>query len=305
MKRLLACLICLTVIAVMAAGLSLSAFAFDEYYDYVTFTATGDDPYAVFKFSSTGNNKKIDPDSVTWAAIRYRTVSKTDSDGEYYTGQLYIMPFLEPCIPIEYKFSGNWETAVIDLLEVNDFTALDSKWNSEFYTTRSEIRFDPLESSRDPEMYSDEYDAEVIEGASIDIAWICFFENEADAKAYTGREDTPYCVLGPGALSKLREPVHNLKVERHQIDTPEPGHETPTPSPTPEPTPTPVPTDTPVPTEKPTEAPTGAPETVSTEAPENVATEAPAGNTGCGGAAAGGWALISLAAAAFILRRKK
>lgn len=64
---------------------------------------------------------------------------------------------------------------------------------------------------------------------------------------------------------------------------------TPTPEPTATPTASPLPTDTPAPTEAPTEAPTATPE--------------PAGN-GCGGIVGGGFALIALAAAAVVIRKK-
>lgn len=311
MKKFTAVLLSLAIVALMIAGFSMSAFAFDEFYDYVTFTATGDDPYAAFKFGNSGKNQSIDPDTVIWAAVRYRTVSEKDTDGVLYHGQFYIMPFVEPCIPIEYKFTGNWETVVVDLLTVSDDTRLDSKWASEFYTTTNKIRFDPLESSRDPEQISDEYDPAVESGAKIDIAWICFFENEEDARAYTGREDTPYCVLGPGALSNLKYEQHNIEVERHKIPTPEPGKETPTPSPSPEPTPTlevtatPEPTDTPAPTDAPTQ----------TEAPSETdgsgdsggdtgAKPSDSGDKGCGGVALGGLAIAAAAVFAVVLKKK-
>ena len=81
----------------------------------------------------------------------------------------------------------------------------------------------------------------------------------------------------------------------------------PTPEPTPTPTPTEVPTDTPAPTDAP-ETPTEAP--VETEAPQNTEaptekaqTETKTEKKGCGGFAAGGLALIALAAAVVI--RKK
>lgn len=306
LKKLLAAAVCIAIFVGMFAGFTITASAFTDY-DYVTFTATGNDPYAVFKFGSKGQNKKIDPDTVGWAAIRYRTRSQYDTDGIEYRGQLYIMPFVEPYIPITYKFTGQWETAVIDLTTVSEDTILDSKWDSEFYTTRNQIRFDPLESSRDAEEFDDDYDALVEVGAQIDIAWIAFFEKEADARSYMGREGVPYCVLGPGALSKLQSPVNNLEVERITLDTPEPGSETPTPAPTE----TPAVTETPEATEAPTATPTGTPQ----ETPKDTKTEAPkddkpsgngssGGKGGCGGAVIGGTAVIALAAAALVLRKK-
>ena len=47
MKKILAIVLSLSLLTVLASGLMISAAAFDENTDYVTFTATGDDPYAV------------------------------------------------------------------------------------------------------------------------------------------------------------------------------------------------------------------------------------------------------------------
>ena len=100
--------------------------------EYVRFTAEGNDPYASFSFSKDGNNSKIDPDTVVWAAIRYKTGSQYDSTGVEYTAQFYISPAAEPCVPIHYNFSGNWETAIIDLTSVSTDTELESKCDSTF-----------------------------------------------------------------------------------------------------------------------------------------------------------------------------
>ena len=216
MKKFLAIVLSLSLLTVLASGLMINAAAFDEKTDYVTFTATGDDPYSVFTFGSSGANQVIDADQVSWCAIRYRTITEKDSEGNPLRGQLYIMPFLEPYVPVEYVFSGEWETAIIDCTDVSDETILASKWNSDYYTTVNQIRFDPLESGRNAEDYGNESAPVVEAGSQIDIAWICFFENEEDARAYTGTESTPYCVLGPGALSKLQTPNLNLTVERHK-----------------------------------------------------------------------------------------
>ena len=75
---------------------ALPAFAEEEVFDYVRFTAEDNDPYATFAFSNEGNNTEIDPDTVTWAAIRYRTGSQYDSTGVEYTGQFYISPRRNP-----------------------------------------------------------------------------------------------------------------------------------------------------------------------------------------------------------------
>ncbi|MCR5693770.1 MAG: hypothetical protein K6G89_02220 [Clostridia bacterium] len=68
---------------------------------------------------------------------------------------------------------------------------------------------------------------------------------------------------------------------------------------------TPAPTEPPTATpEPPTDAPTDAPVETPTNAPEVVATEEPKKDNGCGGFAFGGAALIALAAAALVIRKK-
>ena len=51
---------------------------------FARFTALGNDPYATFKFSEKGSHTTIDPDTVVWAAIRYRTDAQYDSTGVEY-----------------------------------------------------------------------------------------------------------------------------------------------------------------------------------------------------------------------------
>ncbi|MBQ2306116.1 MAG: PT domain-containing protein [Clostridia bacterium] len=183
---------------------SLPAFAAEETFKCVRFTAQGNDPYASFTFSSAGKNDRINPDTVTWAAIRYKTGSQYDSTGVEYTAQFYINPAAEPCVPIRYNFTGNWETAIIDLTSVSESTELDSIWNSDSYTAVKSIRFDPLEPDRDSEDTSqDTARGQVNSGDYIDVAWIAFFEKEDDAKAYTGKEDTPYCLLDVDSMMEL------------------------------------------------------------------------------------------------------
>ena len=181
--------------------------------EFVRFTALGNDPYATFSFSQEGNNDRIDPDTVKWAALRYRTGSQYDSTGVEYTAQFYVSPAAEPCIPVRYTFSGKWETAIIDMTSVTSVTELDSKWDSSSYTATTTIRFDPLEPDRDPENTAgDASSGQVNEDDYIDVAWIAFFEKEEDAKAYTGKEDTAYCLLDVDCLLVLNG-SNNLKAE--------------------------------------------------------------------------------------------
>ena len=202
------------ILAVTMLLSAVPAFAAEaEEEQYVRFTATGNDPYAIFSYSSEGNNKKIDPDTVTWAAIRYKTGSQYDSTGVEYTAQFYISPAAEPCIPIRYNFSGKWETAIVDMTSVSTVTELDSIWSSDRYTATGTIRFDPLEPDRDPEnTASDGISGQVNPDDYIDIAWIAFFEKEDDAKAYTGKENTPYCLLDVDSLMGLTG-ANNLKAD--------------------------------------------------------------------------------------------
>ena len=201
------------VMVITMIGASFTAFADEEEFNCVRFTALGNDPYSTFTFSNEGNNKRIDPDTVTWAAIRYKTGSQYDSTGVEYTAQFYICPAAEPCIPVRYNFSGNWETAIVDMTSVSSVTELDSKWNSDTYTATGTIRFDPLEPDRDPENTAgDASSGQVNADDYIDIAWIAFFTSEADAKAYTGKEDTPYCLLDTDSLLTLNG-QNNLKAD--------------------------------------------------------------------------------------------
>ena len=168
---LMALTLLLTAVPATAAESSVIEFA--------RFTATDNDPYASYKFSSEGNNDEIDPDVVLWAAIRYRTEAQYDSTGVEYTGQFYICPAAEPCIPFKYEFTRNWETVIVDLTSVNESTDLDSKWDSLSYSQPFKIRFDPLEPDRDSEDTSmDDLNGQVLEGDYIDVAWIAFFEKK-------------------------------------------------------------------------------------------------------------------------------
>ncbi|MBP1587893.1 MAG: hypothetical protein ILO53_05780 [Clostridia bacterium] len=205
MKKLIALLVSLSLVLGMAVIGAVSAFAegADEA-EYVRFTADGNDPYGTFTFSDKGTNTTIDPDTVTWAAVRYRTISQKDTQDNDYIAQFYISPAQEPCIPVTWTFSGNWETVVVDLTSVKTTSDLESKFDSTYYTAVSSIRFDPLESNRDAETNDPESgDPEVVKGDSIDVAWIAFFKTEEEAKAYTGTGDSPYCILDADSLTKM------------------------------------------------------------------------------------------------------
>lgn len=194
MKKIIAFVLAALLLASVAA---LPAFSAEEF-SYAHIVAGGNDPYGTFNFSSEGKNTSIDPDVVKWAVIKYRTVTETDSTGVQLIGQFYISPAVEPFVPIKYNHTRQWETLVVDLTSVSEKTTLPSAWNSTKYSDKTTVRFDPLESNRDAEAQDGENDvARVQEGDSIDIAFIAFFDNEEDAGAYDGTQDTPYCIILP------------------------------------------------------------------------------------------------------------
>ena len=198
MKKLIAVFILATLMFTALAVIPANAA---QEFDYVHIVASGNDPYATIRFNSSGNNTTIDPDTVKWAVIKYRTVTETDNTGVQLIGQFYILSAAEPFVPIKYNHTREWETLVVDLTSVSVKTQLASAWNSTKYTDKTGIRFDPLESNRDAEAATSESDTAVVsDGDSIDIAFIAFFDNEADAQAYDGTQNTPYCIILPEDL---------------------------------------------------------------------------------------------------------
>lgn len=198
MKKLIAVIILATLMFTAIAVIPANAA---EDFDYVHIVASGNDPYATIRFNANGKNTTIDPDTVKWAVIKYRTVTETDNTGVQLIGQFYILSAAEPFVPIKYNHTREWETLVVDLTSVSEKTQLASAWNSTKYTDKTGIRFDPLESNRDAEAATSESDTAVVsDGDSIDIAFIAFFDNEDDAKAYDGSQDTPYCIILPEDL---------------------------------------------------------------------------------------------------------
>ena len=181
--------------------------------EYVRLTGDGFDPYATFAFSEKGANAWIDPDTVTWAAIRYRMGARYNETNVEYIAQVYVSPAAEPFVPVHYRFTDGWDTLIVDMTSVAALYGRESIWDSGSYRNTEEIRLDPLEPDRDAENFDDSTGRGIVtEGDYVDIAWIAFFEKEEDAKAYTGKEDTPYCILDAGSLSSPYT-IHNLKAE--------------------------------------------------------------------------------------------
>ncbi len=267
-----------------------------EELEYVAFFALGNDPYATFAFSKDGKNDEIDPDTVTWAAIRYRTVTKEDNNGNPLTGQFYISPAAEPFVPIVWNHTEKWETVIVDMTSVREGTELVSKWNSSSYTSTTTIRFDPMESLRDAEAAQNELDDNIVlEDSEIDIAWIAFFETKEEAEAFDGKDMTaPYCVL---TVLELEEPAsdnHNLEpmlVDNHPVQPTEVPTEAPTATPEPDPTKAPDTGTESDPGEEPTEAP-------------QEPTPAPEKKKGCGGIVAASAVIPMMLAVALVLKKK-
>jgi len=160
---------------VMIATLAVSAMAETIEFDYARFTASGNDPYGTIEFGA------IDRSVTKWAVIKYRTITEKDSTGALIRGQLYAKA-AEPHCLITWNHSQQWETLVLDLTTTFDNGATPEIWTT---TTDTTFRFDMMESNRDA-VANDSADPAVIEADSqIDIAYIAFYNSEADAKAET------------------------------------------------------------------------------------------------------------------------
>ena len=171
-----------------AAAAEAPAEAVEGAFDYVHYVASGNDPYATYE-----NSIDIDPEVVTWAQIKYRTITEKDSLDNTLTGQIYITPAAEPFIPVKWNHTGNWETIVVDLTSVSEKTTLASLWKDSIGLG---FRFDIMESNRDAEANSADDPAVVLPDSAIDIAYIAFFESEDAAKAFDGVNGTPAAFLG-------------------------------------------------------------------------------------------------------------
>ena len=125
MKKITAIILVFVMLAAVAA---LPTYAAEDF-TYAHITASGNDPYATFRFNPEGRNTSIDPDVVKWAVIKYRTVTETDNTGVQLIGQFYISPAAEPFVPVKYNHTKQWETMVVDLTSVSEKTTLSSKWN--------------------------------------------------------------------------------------------------------------------------------------------------------------------------------
>ncbi len=160
---------------VMIATLAVSAMAETIEFDYARFTASGNDPYATIEFGA------IDRSVTKWAVIKYRTITEKDSTGVAIRGQLYAKA-AEPHCLITWNHSQQWETVILDLTTTFDNGATPEIWTT---TTDTTFRFDMMESNRDAVANDSADPAEIEAGSQIDIAYIAFYNSEADAKAET------------------------------------------------------------------------------------------------------------------------
>ena len=85
---------------IIMSALFLTPVSAADDFPYARITASGNDPHGTFNFSPDGKNDSIDPDTVKWASIKYRTITETDSTGVQLIGQFYIVPAMEPFVPM-------------------------------------------------------------------------------------------------------------------------------------------------------------------------------------------------------------
>lgn len=227
--RKIVSLLSLLLVFVLLAAAAVPAFAENEApaaagqgeeADYVRFTSTTDfDPYGTFSFSPDGNNVEIDADVVRYAAIRYRTITEDNEEGIELGAQFYVMTPKEPYVPVIYNHTKQWETVIVDMTSISvTKEGMESVWNYDEYATPSQIRFDPMEPNREnPNFDNDNNRGHVRDHSEIDIAWIAFFEKEEDAKAYTGKENTPYCYIDADCLENYVS-AHDMKATRYIND---------------------------------------------------------------------------------------
>lgn len=132
---------------------------------YVTFTATGDDPY--FKFGDAhapqGNGTDL-----AYAVIKYRTTAKIGK-GEFFTNRSGGAQWGQGGTHVEwpYQTDGEWHAVVVDCT---------AAWGKAANETLYAFRLDPLASGAKA-------------GDSIDIAFIRFYAKEDQARAFAAEVD--------------------------------------------------------------------------------------------------------------------
>lgn len=133
---------------------------------YVTFTATGDDPYFKFgdEFNPTGKGTDL-----AFAVIKYRTTAAIGK-GEFFTNRSGGAHWGNDGTHVEWSYhnDGQWHCVVIDCTQTG--------WGKAANETLYAFRFDPLASGASA-------------GDTIDVAYIRFYADEQDARAFATAED--------------------------------------------------------------------------------------------------------------------
>ncbi|MBQ7719544.1 MAG: hypothetical protein IJT56_03080 [Clostridia bacterium] len=149
--------------------------------DYATFTASGPDPYGYIDMNVA------DVSAMQWAKIRVRNTSavkaielfaKTDGDGHGLSGpectHIYMVPNTE-----------EWMTYIVYLPNANIYTSTNIKgtaldaWN--WQGMCDGIRLDPMWQGADGDM---------VDGDTIQIDYIAFFETKEAAENFRKRQDS-------------------------------------------------------------------------------------------------------------------
>ncbi len=145
---------------------------------YVTFTATGDDPYFKFgdEFAPTGHGTDL-----AYAVIRYRTTAAIGK-GEFFTNRSGGAHWGDKGTHVDWSYvnDGEWHCVVIDCT---------SAWGKAANETLYAFRFDPLASGASA-------------GDTIDVAYIRFYADEQLARAFALAEDPT-----------LAPPVNTYKID--------------------------------------------------------------------------------------------
>ncbi len=148
---------------------------------YITFHATGDDPY--FRFAD-GYEPKGKTDQLAYAVIKYRTTAEIAS-GEFFTNRHSGPQWGAPGTHVTWSYipDGSWHVVIADASNV---------WGDSPYDSLYAFRLDPLASGAKA-------------GDSIDIAFIAFFSTYADAVDYA------VGVLPEDADNIIPKPEHTIK----------------------------------------------------------------------------------------------
>lgn len=132
---------------------------------FVTFTATGDDPYFKFgdQFAPTGHGTDL-----AYAVIKYRTTAAIGK-GEFFTNRSGGAHWGDQGTHVDWSYvnDGEWHCVLIDCT---------SAWGKAENETLYAFRLDPLASG-------------ACAGDSIDIAYIRFYADEQVARAFALAED--------------------------------------------------------------------------------------------------------------------